>query len=94
MMSVTPYHIDAASDELDQVLYDLLRDSVRGKAPSTEVRDALLHAAALERQQTLEAYQAAQDTAESWNQKRQAYLSSAETLGMLQAYFQRMRFVI
>jgi len=93
-MSANQRSIDP-SDELDEVLSGLLRAGVRGKLPSADVRDALLHAAAEERQQMLEEYQATlRQNAEEWNAKRRANLSSAETTGMLQAYFQRMRFVI
>lgn len=95
-MSVTQRSIGPA-DELDEVLQDLLRDSVRGKAPSAEAREALLHAAAEERQRTLDAFQATQadrEAAELLNARRQSAIASSETLGMLQAYLQRMRFVM
>ena len=85
------------ADELDEILHGLLRDSVRGKTPSSDVRDALLHAAADDRQRTLEVYQATQTdshAAEMWNDQRQESINSNETLGMLQAYFQRLRFVV
>ena len=95
-MSTTQSSIDPL-DELDEVLHGLLRDSVRGKLPAADVREALLRVAAAERQRTLEDYQATQaerDAAELLRGQRLVSAASAETLGMLQAYLQRMRFVM